>query len=68
MKKSAPALSEADRGKVVDVLLSNDAAYVKSILKDERGLANLKTFIDTNLARISNAAGARAVPAGIERY
>lgn len=68
MKKSAPALSEADRGKVVDVLLSNDAAYVKSILKDERGLANLKTFIDTNLARISNVAGARAVPAGIERY
>ena len=68
MKRKAPALNESDRQKVVDVLLSNDAAYVKSILKDERGLANLKTYLDTNLARISNFAGSRAVPAEIERY
>ena len=60
-KKAAPQLSDVDRKKVVDVLISEDADFVSRALRDESGLAQLQSKVQS-LANFIQAGPQRAAP------
>jgi len=60
-KKAAPQLSDADRKKVVDVLISEDADFVSRALRDESGWAKLQSRVQS-LANFVQAGPQRAAP------
>ena len=44
--RTAPQLTDVERQKIVGVLTSENAAYVKSMLKDESGIAKLQEAVE----------------------
>ncbi len=44
--RTAPQLTDAERQRVVNVLVSEDAAFVKNMLKDESGIAKLQEAVE----------------------
>jgi hypothetical protein len=44
--RTAPQLTDAERQRVINVLVSEDAAFVKSMLKDESGIAKLQEAVE----------------------
>ena len=52
VKKSAPNLSDKERERIVQILISESPSIVQNALKDESGLAVLQQAVD----RISGAA------------
>ena len=44
--RTAPQLTDAERQRVINVLVSEDAAFVKNMLKDESGIAKLQEAVE----------------------
>jgi len=44
--RTAPQLTDAERQRVINVLVSEDAAFVKNMLKDESGIAKLQAAVE----------------------
>ncbi len=44
--RTAPQLTDAERQRVINVLVSEDAAFVKNMLKDESGIAKLQQAVE----------------------
>jgi len=44
--RAAPQLTDAERQRVINVLVSEDAAFVKNMLKDESGIAKLQEAVE----------------------
>jgi hypothetical protein len=44
--RTAPQLTDAERQRIINVLVSEDAAFVKGMLKDESGIAKLQEAVE----------------------